>query len=1495
MPRTSSNSMTDSLELFHPLIQNWFKNAYSLPTDVQQKAWRAISNSEHVLVSAPTGTGKTLAAFLWALNQLITEKWNTGSVQVLYISPLKALNTDIRENLLKPLFEIRKQFSINDQSMPLIRIKTRSGDTPLNERRSIVKHPPEILITTPEGLNIILSSPRARTILKNLKTVILDEIHAVASDKRGALLSTSIERLVLLSGEFQRIALSATVKPLDMTAKFTGGYFLVRNSDTISYKPRPVTIITSDFKKQYQLQIENLQPAFNGTANKDSFWILLAERLISIMQRNRTTLIFVNNRRFSERIVMYINDMTDKQYVYSHHGSLSRELRHEVERRLKAGLLKAIVATSSLEMGIDIGEIDEVVLVGTPSTVSSSLQRIGRAGHSVHKISRCTFIPTNGLDLLYATVVCKMVKDRDIEAIHLIENPLDILAQVLLSISGTDSFSADDLYEFIRTSATFITLPRRQFDLVIMMLTGKYGETRIRELHPRILIDDAKNRIKAKDGMLCLIYKNGGTIPDRGYFNLRIINTQAKIGELDEEFVWERRIGDTFLMGAQHWRIESIDDQNVEVSLWHGRASMSPFWKADTPNKSYHIARKASEFLEQWNDFTKDSSFTDVLQTEYSLDTAAAASLCSYLEYQKIHTGRILPHRHHIIIEHVKETDSENEPHTIIHTLWGNAVNYPFMLALSAAWEERYKRRLVSFTSNEALFIQEIITAEDITSLVNAKRLENLLRKSLEQSTFFGARFRENSGRALLLPRSDPRRRIPFWITRQRSKKLFNSIRKYSDFPMTIETWRTCLQDEFDLFALSNLIKEISSGEIKISSVESSVPSPFSGTLQYQFTNKYLYEDDTPHRSSSDTSLSQDLLDEITRSPALRPAFARNDVTSLQQKLHRTAEGYNPGNPDELIEWLDERICIPIDEWQFLLNAIINDLNFSKDKIPELIKIETLIVKLPNAATECIVTFKNAAILCRVFEIKPENIIQLADNNADTVLQISKLIKTAIAESDEEWLFDCTSLISQWLTFYAPVKIEFLSQVFGFEKEAIIRLIENLVNQKTIITNITIKNEGSDFICDCDNCERLLHLIQKSSKSGFKPLPIENLQLFIAQVQGITQKKSGKEGLQSALDKLFNYPLKAALWENDVFPARISNYQTNYLDSLLSATNLEWYGCGRVQLSFRLFEDRELCSYNPGVSKEEIGFEDYNARYSYSDLLNKSNVDSSSFSSVFWKAVWTGFLNSDTYESIRKGIALQFGKENEVPSTKQLIPEIDSFHRKRPISFNKWKTTRLLPGNWKIISVPESEDDPVYQNDLCKDRIRILLSRYGIIFRELLTNELPGFQWPQIFKTLRIMELSGEVLTGHFFDTIPGLQFISHEAFKSLQNTLDENIIYWINAADPASLCGVNIQKLKTHLPERLSTTHLFYHGKHLVIISRKKGKELECKFTPDSKSAIEYCSKVKELAERKVYNINQLKIELINNESIYNSPYTPIFTAAGFTKDYRYLSYWPD
>ena len=537
-----------SLSVFDPIIAKWFCAKYDNPTDIQTKAWPIIASGQHTLVCAPTGTGKTLTAFLWAINQLITGSWEPGTVRVLYISPLKALNTDIRENLLSPLAELKKQFLSENIRIPEIRIQTRSGDTSSGERRIMIKRPPEILITTPESLNLIISSPIARNMLRGLKTVILDEIHAVASTKRGSYLMTAIERLELLSRGFQRIALSATVRPLETIAAFVGGSEMVikkqRNKELQSYSPRPVKIVSSQVVKKIRITVEGVHfDNTNTDSDDDIFWRSLASRIRVIIGRNSSTLVFVNNRRLAERLTLYINENCESPLAYSHHGSLSKELRMEVEQRLKAGELKAIVATSTLEMGIDVGAIDEVVLVGTPSLVSSALQRIGRAGHSVLRTSCGTLLPLHGLDFLYAATMASLSVKGDIEEIRPVRNPLDVLAQVLMAMVGVESWDIDDLYHFIRTASPYSTLSRFQFDSVVSMLTGKYQESRIRDLKPRVLLDSSENRLFAHSGALKLIYNNAGTIPDRGYYGLRLKGTASLIGELDEEFVWEETHG----------------------------------------------------------------------------------------------------------------------------------------------------------------------------------------------------------------------------------------------------------------------------------------------------------------------------------------------------------------------------------------------------------------------------------------------------------------------------------------------------------------------------------------------------------------------------------------------------------------------------------------------------------------------------------------------------------------------------------------------------------------------------------------------------------------------------------------------------------------------------------------------------------------------------------------------------------------------------------------
>lgn len=1483
------------LSIFDPIIASWFQSQYGVPTDIQQKAWPVIANGNHALISAPTGTGKTLTAFLWTLNQLITGTWQSGTVRTLYISPLKALNTDIRNNLLIPLHQLRKEFLINEINIPLIRVMTRSGDTPYGERQKMIKFPPEILITTPESLNLILSSPRARNMLRDVKTVILDEIHAITSDKRGSYLMTAVERLELFSKEFQRIALSATVRPLETVAAFVGGAELKNENGKTSYFPRPVQIVHSDYVKKISISVEGI--AFDNNSENDNLWINLAERIREIIERNKATLIFVNNRRLAERLTLYINDNCPNPVAYSHHGSLSKELRLEVECKLKSGELRAIVATSTLEMGIDVGAIDEVVMVQTPNSISSTVQRIGRAGHSVHRISCGTIFPVHGLDYLNAAVSSKLSSQGNIEEVHLVRNPLDVLAQVILSMVGIDSWNPDSLFDFIKSSAPFFTLTRIQFDNVISMLTGRYQETRIRELRPRIMIDSSKNRLVAVDNLLSLVYSNNGTIPDKGYYSLRHAGSRALIGELDEEFVWERRVGDTFLLGTQNWRIEKIDSKDVEVSSWNGKVSMSPFWKAEAPNRSFHLSEAILTFLENWNERIDSSDFINELKYEYHLNDIAVEVLSTFLQVQKSYTGTSLPHRHHIIIEHVNGEGDGLEPHTLIHTLWGNSINYPFMLALSAAWEIRNGTQIETFSSNDLIFIGEIVDPQTIISLVNPIEINNLLRKSLEKSNFFGARFRENSARALLLPRFNFKKRMPFWITRERSKRLFDAVHNYDDFPMIIETWRTCLKDEFDLNNLTMLLNELRNGSISFSSIKSVKGSPFSGWMKWQITNTRLYQDDKPKNEPHITHVKNEILQSLVQDNNLRPPLKVDTIKSLERRLQRTSSGYAPSSALELIEWTKDRVFITNNEWTELLITIKEDNKSSYEQIITDASEKLCRIKFPGTDQNSITPIELIPGLLQVLQVPFDKVdIKGLDNSELTqssVLFLKKLFKEN--KNSKQTQTDKSVLVAQWMEFYGPVDPSFINEVFGFDNVQTSEVISTLVNQQKIIKDVKVTGYSTGFICDSQNLERILRMMRNSAKSSFNTLPIKYLPLLLAKIQYLTEVIQDNNNLKNIIELYFGYQCRASLWESEIFASRLKRYFPYQIDSFLNNYELQWIGCAKKKITFCLAQNREAMVTAPKNEKRTVVLNDYPARYFYTDLLSSSKLDSSTFLKNFWNDVWNGFLTCDTFEAIRKGISNNYG-EKRTDNCWQ--PADTRNYYLKPIpntifpSFNNWKETRLMPGTWYSIDYKNSSNGYLYDHNICKERVKQLLLRYGVIFKELLTYEMSHFQWGHIFKTLRIMELSGEIIAGQFFDSIPGLQFISPSALKLLENGLPEDAIYRISACDPASLCGIPVPALKAELPERIASTHLYYHGPNLVMISRQNGILVDCMFSPESPHVQKYLELLTDLAKRPVKPVSPLTVLGINTRSAFDSEYLNCFMQAGFKKGYSNLTF---
>ncbi len=1483
--KTEPTETTDSLSLFHPLVRQWFTEQVGTPTDIQTQAWPEILQGHHVLVTAPTGSGKTLTAFLTAINSFLLAQKPAETMRVLYISPLKALNNDIQRNLNTPLEALQNYFKAAGLPFPQIRTAVRSGDTDPSERRRMLRYPPEILITTPESLNVLLTSKTGRRLLTGISTVILDEIHAVAPTKRGTYLITAIDRLVSLNGEFQRIALSATVKPLERIAEFIGGYKIIPG-DSPRYEKRPVSIIRSRIKKQYDIRVEFPEGA-GETNNTEVWWPALTESFREVIARNRSSLFFANSRRMVEKISRFINE-TEGDRVYSHHGSLAKEIRTVVEKRFKEGELAAIIATSSLELGIDIGAVDEVVLIQAPFSLSSAIQRIGRAGHGVGQVSRGVFYPIHSNDFIQAAVIAANIDSEAIETITPIQAPLDVLAQVLLSMTTDEARDIEELYVEICASYPFHNLSRKEFDLVLEMLAGRYADARIRELKPRLLVDRLKNTAKARDNVAMLLYLSGGVIADRGYFNLRVAETKAKIGELDEEFVWERSLGDAFPLGNQVWRIQRITHNDVEVSQVNKTNTLIPFWRAEEMNRSFHLSQKIGQFLEEADQLHTPSAaaaFNTKLQDTHHMSPRAAQELLNYLKRQKKETGASLPHRHHILVEHFRDpVNRADAKQTVLHTLWGGQVNRPLSFALAAAWEEKYGYPLEVFVNNDCIMLNlpHAFGASDILELVKPDKLMPLLRRKLESTGYFGARFRENAQVALLLPRQNFHTRMPLWLNRLRSKKLLEAVSQYEDFPILLETWRDCLHVQFELETLKMLLEEIESGAIQITEVNTKTPSPFADGIIWRQTNTLMYQDDSPD-SKLRTNLSDSLLKEVMVSSHLRPRFSEVLLQTFREKMQRTAPGYAPDSPEELVLWVKERLFIPITEWEELLCAIQRDHGVQTSE------------------------WVNTIADTLYFFTAPDTPKQTAVIALENLPRLNRVFNPATEETGE----DLIHFLGQWLRFYGPVSEEVIRTLFHLPQQRLAAALETLLAEDRILIDEFREGEESlTEICDTENLEILLRLRRSKARPMVEPLEIEALPLFLATYQGLTRPGDNLEDLQNCLETLFGYPARAGLWETDILPARLKPYYSSWLDSVLRDNPLIWFGCGNQRIGFCFLSDYEL--YAGGTNKEEkeeseeneeagevplpgsfkyqdasIALEklliDTRGKFALADLAQQTHLSSLELTEALWELFWQGRISNDHFKTLRGAVMNKFHPQQPPPQ---------QAGRPGRFGFNRWQASRAFTGNWYALPQFQAVGmDVLDRQEVIKDRIRQLFQRGGILFRELLTHELPHMRWAPIFRVLRLMELSGEIVSGHFFKGIPGLQFCTTAALKVFTAGLPQEAIYWMNATDPVSPCGIPLEELKPQFPHRLPTTHLVFHGAKNVLISKKNGKEIFFKVEPEHPRLSEYLEFFKILVGREFQPIKYIGVESINDLPALESPYKVPLQAFGFKKDYKALT----
>jgi len=1513
-----------NLSLFDPVVAHWFLQEFGAPTDIQDAAWPVISAGRHALVTAPTGSGKTLTAFLWALDSLFTGRSSAGVLSVLYVSPLKALTRDIRENLLHPLAGIRSAFHKAGRDVPEIHVLTRTGDTSQSERQRMSRRPPEILITTPESLGLLLASPRAREMLRTVGTVILDEIHSVAGSKRGALLAAAVERICVLAGDVQRIALSATVSPLETVALFAGGY---TTGEPDNQAARPVEVVRTRREKELTVSITYAGEPPGEPEDEASIWRPYVTRFLEVIHRNRSTLFFATNRRHAEKITLLINQFAGETIAYAHHGSLSRELRHFVETRLKSGDLRAIVATTSLELGIDVGSVDEVVLIKTPFTVSSAIQMIGRSGHRVGETSRGQLFPTFGRDLLHAAVCVDAVLNREIEPLRPVTNPLDVLAQLIVSMVGLEPWPADELFEVIRRSYPFHTLARTEFDAVLHMLAGRYRETRIRELTPRVAIDEVTGSVSGRPGSLRLVYGSGGTIPDRGYYTLRSHQTQTRIGQLDEEFVWERRTGDVFVLGSQVWKIMRITDQDVEVVPMGNPARAVPFWRGEPVSRPFHLSHRILTFLEQVDGMIERTAtgsaaaLRNHLKRAYTLDEPAIEELLRFLQSQRAATRLPLPHRHHVVLEKCPQegADLHTAFQWILHTGWGRSVNVPLSLMIEAQSESREGRpTLETFAENDSVLIRHHYGPEDTLHRLpemimhlppERENIMQLLRKRLESTGFFGARFRENAGRALLLPRSDPRRRMPLWLNRRRARTLLATVQSYNDFPILLETWRTCIQDEFDLPALSGLIGELADGEIELSVCETAAPSPFAREVVWQTTNSDMYDSDAP-AGTTGSSLSDGLLREAVFGAHLRPPLPQTLVTEVEARLQRTLPGYPPASDSELVEWVKERLFIPEAEWAALLAA--REREQIPPPNPRYLHERLVSVPVGNSEKRGIVSRIFLGHMEALLERKKEDILQhalpvpLTGIPRPRVPAASGRAEKATSAPEE---ISPERALAQWLRFYAPIPPQRITTALGISPERATALLQTLSETGEVVTGIQLE-DGSHTVCDAENLEFALRTLRARQRTRLVPRRAIQSGAFLAVWQGITsaqnrdpagpRRNAEVEATADALEPLLGRPAPAELWESALLPARVPGYRGVMLDSLLSSTELVWTATAERQICFLPESDLDLIRPSNGGNDTiavDTPLPPGRARHNFWDLAGERGVSSAELANALWEAAWNRRVSTDSFGPVRRGIATRFTPEMPEGGGHNLSMGGPGAARRRPRRGRRfsWRASHPDSGNWFRLPEQEMELDPIGEEELWKDRTRMLLDRFGILYRELLSQEAPVLGWQRVFRTLRIMELAGEVVSGQFFEELSGPQFARPAALRAFHN-LDKNVceaVYWMNAADPASPCGIIPAPLEKGLPARLASNYVVWHGLHPALVILRNGAELQFAISPEEARDTHYYAVFGHLTGRDISPTSRVTVSVINGQAASESVYADCLLSNGFQSDHKRLVLW--
>ncbi len=1571
--------MVEALDGFSPATREWFLGAFRAPTAAQEGAWNAVSSGAHALVVAPTGSGKTLAAFLWALDRLASDGGPGASgvaangtavgpvaaevaavartpsgerkTSVLYVSPLKALAVDVERNLRAPLVGITQTAKRMGATPPVITVGVRSGDTPANERRALAKTPPDILITTPESLFLMLTSA-ARESLSEVTTVIVDEVHAVAATKRGAHLAVSLDRLdTLLARPAQRIGLSATVRPREEVARFLAG-------------GRPVTIVAPPSTKKFDLrvvvpvedmtQIPAPERSLEGSAagadapEQGSIWPHVEEDIVDRILEHRSSIVFANSRRLAERLTARLNEIFAERMgaasgadddsegaavdgvptrapaqsmgqagqtegaelllARAHHGSVSKEQRAIIEDDLKSGRLRCVVATASLELGIDMGAVDLVIQVEAPPSVASGLQRVGRAGHQVGEVSKGLLYPKHRADLIHSAVVATRMSEGLIESIAIPANPLDILAQQTVAACALEPIDVEEWFDVMRRSASFTNMPRSAYDATLDLLAGLYPSDEFAGLRPRLVWDRDAGTLTGRPGAQRLAVTSGGTIPDRGLFGVFMVGGEPKaadpasgsarsapgrrVGELDEEMVYESRVGDVFALGATSWRINEITHDQVLVTPAFGQPGRLPFWRGEGLGRPAELGAAIGAFTRTVASASPEEA--DVLSRRAGLDAWAASNLVAFITEQREATGHV-PSDKTLVVERFR--DELGDWRVILHSPFGMPVHSPWALAINARIRERFGVDANAVASDDGIVVRLPDTDSEPPSaelfLFDPAELEQIVTEEVGGSALFASRFRENAARALLLPRQNPGRRSPLWQQRQRSAQLLEVARKYPSFPIVLETVRECLQDVYDLPALLGIARDLEARRIRVVETESAEASPFARSLLFGYVASFVYEGDSPlaERRAAALSLDPSLLSELLGRAELRELLDPGVIVDTQRELQRLTDERKARDLEgvaDLIRMLGPLTTDEVSERSrdFDVLAALDELVVSKRAL-----------RVSFAGAEWWAPIEDAGRLRDALGVP-----------------IPFGVPDAFIAPVEHPVHD---LVSRYARTHGPFLAQEAASRFGLGVAVVTEALRRLAADRRVIEGefrpsglavdtARLGQAGGTEWCDAEVLRRLRSRSLAALRHEVEPVPTTTLARFLPAWQHVGGTLRGTDGVLTVVEQLAGVPVPASAWETLVLPARVRDYSPAMLDELTASGEVVWSGRGRLPgsdgwVAFHTLDTLPVSSVpaeefdDTELHRALLGALASGGAYFFRALADQlarapeweSPPSDSAVVDALWDLVWAGLITNDTVAPLRT----LTGSGSSAHSTKRPAPR-SRMYRGRGFARASMQTRVGPPtagGRWSLL--PEPATDPTVRAAATAE---LLLDRYGVVTRGSVVSERVPGGFALVYRVLSQFEEAARCRRGYFVESLGAAQFATGGTVDRLRGFAPDAVgrdsgrdrppeALTLAATDPANPYGAALPwpAAEGHKPGRKAGALVALVDGELVLYLERGGKTVLA-FSDDEGVLSSAARSI--AAAVTAGRVDKLAVEKVNGEFVIGTPLGSALETAGFT-----------